>query len=204
MTIHRLTAGAITIVSTACLSLGSSQSKQIWSGGECLSYDARAVNVIGGNNGSALSRPFFQVEYFSEIEPGDGRDAHALSVNFEKNPSLRDHLVGGTYEASLMLCNRRIAEYGLYETRDLGAPGCQGLLDRSVYDPIEEDQKLDSIFITCTDNPSVPNCRMIEVYDSDWEASIAFPRQLLPEWRQISDVVEHYFSSMLTNCGENQ
>lgn len=175
-----------------------------WSGGVCLSFDPNAVETIGTETLSPLSQPYFYIPYHPVPGAVDAKETR-ITASFEVSEISRKIFIEKSTTIHLEECDRRENQFGLFVTVDSEAKkNCTSADNATIYDPIEKDNKYGAVRIRCSDNPTVPNCEMTDIYPNGGAATISFPKTFITEWKEISDAVESYFMANLAKCGERE
>lgn len=106
-----------------------------------------------------------------------------------------------------MGCERVLGDHGLSRLTGEGQENCSVRESRDWhsdwFEPTENFDVLDGVFLRCGRDPAVVNCLMTGLLDNGWETQIVLPETHLGEWQTAARTARDYFHTYLTDCGES-
>ncbi|WP_149588941.1 hypothetical protein [Tabrizicola flagellatus] len=75
-----------------------------------------------------------------------------------------------------------------------------GLTAAELLLPDASDPLASRVRITCSVNPRVPNCLMVDLMPNGWQANISLPKTHVARWRDASADARAFLDSHLTDC----
>lgn len=197
-----LTISAIALLSTATFMLAQPVTYEF--DGWCLSYEQEMLPEGSTDVTIPGAYPTFLVpSNLPTLSGMDNPTDTGLTVTFSKGSPLdwERRMAGVNYFKNG--CSRIPVQFGLIQIIDQGDEPCRQANHFEYFEPSTDDGLDSPIELRCSTNPAVKACRVRDIYESGWEASIALPKTQFNHWSDAAADTRNFFNKIISDCGDN-